>query len=263
MQIAIYLFRKNLWAVSLSLSLCFFMCQTQTAQANPTTTDLTGIYEGPSSEGRSLYYIRQIGNRVFFFGERYDARFAYAFRGTISGSIVEGEWYNLPKGRQRSEGTLRLQVSTTGDVLTVLDETGGFMNTQLTAIPLSHQTPATRRAHYRGNTLKNLTGRWHAENACMLQMVDIDGLIVFYAESPRFDKATYNNGIPGKASLFFGKRVGEFIEGDWVDLPFGTVSSMGSVRFKVIGPHYIRYESGYFPGVNFKRVEEDKLEIIE
>lgn len=261
----ISLFQNQLAFLFLLTFLCSSNVVTAT-QPTPSTTsssNLTGIYEGPRDEGRSLYYLHHEGNAVYFVGERYDAKFAYAFRDTISGTTITGEWYNLPQGMQRSNGTLQLQISMDRRTLSVLSETGGFMNTSITATPLDSHVPAPRRAHYRGNTLNNLTGRWHATNASMLQLLDFNGLIVFYGETPRFKKDVHNNGIPGKASLFFGKRNGEYIEGEWVDLPYGTISSKGEVRFKVIGPHYFRYDSGYYPGVNFNRVQEDIREILD
>jgi hypothetical protein len=92
--------------------------------------NLTGRWQG--NDG-GTYYIRQVGDRVWWSGEsaRGGAAWNNVFHGTLSGNSLVGDWADVPKGRSNQSGTLNLQL-TTSNRLTVVNQTGGFGGTTWT-----------------------------------------------------------------------------------------------------------------------------------
>src|SRR5262249_7973688 len=86
----------------------------------------------------SLYYIRQIGNQIWWAGMSVDStvgyldffkglRFTNVFHGTISGSRVTGSWADVPRGANLGNGTLALDVVPGAPTtLRKVSQTGGF-----------------------------------------------------------------------------------------------------------------------------------------
>jgi hypothetical protein len=73
--------------------------------------DLTGTWRGDDG---GTYYIRQIGNDIFWFGELtpQNPGWANVAYGTISGNIINLKWADVPKSGARGSGTLSLSVIT-------------------------------------------------------------------------------------------------------------------------------------------------------
>jgi hypothetical protein len=100
------------------------------------TDDLTGLW-GCNDGG--YYYIRQIGNVVWWYGvdsrNRNSPSFANVFYGTITrsspGDIITGKWADVPEGRTSSSGTLKLMIET-NNKLAAMQQTGGFGGTSWT-----------------------------------------------------------------------------------------------------------------------------------
>jgi hypothetical protein len=86
----------------------------------------------------SLYYIRQIGNQIWWAGMSVDSTFGYldffkglrftnVFQGTISGGHITGSWADAPRGANLGNGTLVLDVVPgTPMTLQKVSQTGGF-----------------------------------------------------------------------------------------------------------------------------------------
>jgi hypothetical protein len=70
--------------------------------------DLTGVW---AATDVGTYYIRQIGNTVWWLGLSRDQgrTFANIFRGTIQGNAIAGEWTDVPIGRFLNNGALTLR----------------------------------------------------------------------------------------------------------------------------------------------------------
>lgn len=86
--------------------------------------DLTGIW---SCDDGGLYYIRQIGETVWWYGEQSSPNpaFSNVATGTIDGNTVNLNWVDVPKGGTTSSGTLVLNIESS-DELTAVQKTGGF-----------------------------------------------------------------------------------------------------------------------------------------
>lgn len=226
---------------------------TEKEVAEPVATKLQPFYKGDKG---SLVYVRQIGSKVYWFAERYDDKFASVFKGTLNGSQISGVYHYIPKGEAKGSGTLQVTVTDNGRTLKL---SGGNFNEQLlTATNLPAKIPVGHRASYRGNTLKNLTGRWHGENTGVTYILDENQTIVGYSRGFR----PGNHDRPSFAKVFFGTRTSTGVKIQWVDLPLGYTKSRGEASFKIVGPHFIRLDGKHFPGVNHKRIEEDIKEVL-
>jgi hypothetical protein len=77
---------------------------------------LTGVWKG---QDRSIYYIKQLGNDIFWIGMSPDdgKTWANIFVGKYNGDIISGKWVDMPRGKVGGFGTLTLKVSQEGDIL--------------------------------------------------------------------------------------------------------------------------------------------------
>lgn len=96
--------------------------------AAPTKTNLTG--EWSCGDG-GTYYLRQVGNELWWSGKRTDGNktiFANVFHGTIKGNEISGSWVDDPSGNKRGSGTLTLEIGGDGESLQLkaTAKTGGF-----------------------------------------------------------------------------------------------------------------------------------------
>jgi hypothetical protein len=71
--------------------------------------DLTGTW---FCDDGGTYYLRQVGDRVVWFGENGNRKFANVFDGRISGSRLRGRWVDVPKfaGGASSLGDIELEI---------------------------------------------------------------------------------------------------------------------------------------------------------
>jgi hypothetical protein len=69
--------------------------------------DLTGVW---SCNDGGTYYLRQLGGNVWWYGEASNGRWSNIFHGAMNGEWVEGLWLDVPKGRDRNNGALRLRL---------------------------------------------------------------------------------------------------------------------------------------------------------
>ena len=91
---------------------------------------LTGTY---SCNDGGTYYLRQIGNQLWWFGQSGDdgATWSNVFKGTIRGRTVSGTWADVPKGTIQSGGVMNIQRLSV-DKFRVINQTGNFGGTEWT-----------------------------------------------------------------------------------------------------------------------------------
>jgi hypothetical protein len=94
---------------------------------------LTGIW---SCNDGGTYYIKTDGNEIYWVGESGDNGKSWTnlFVGKIDGMRINGKWHDFPKGKNRLNGILSLQVSTDQLSLTYLNGTGGFSGRSWTKV---------------------------------------------------------------------------------------------------------------------------------
>ncbi|MBF0330252.1 MAG: hypothetical protein HQL10_13955 [Nitrospirae bacterium] len=86
--------------------------------------NLTGVWR---SDDGGLYYIRQIGNKVWWFGESSpnNPSWSNAAYGEIIGNEMRLQWADVPKGYSMNSGSLVINIISNGG-LTAIDKRGSF-----------------------------------------------------------------------------------------------------------------------------------------
>ena len=96
--------------------------------------DLTGKW---GCNDGAIYYIRQIGNKIWWYGETNpnSPNWSNVFYGTMSGTnpgdTINGNWADVPKGGTSNSGTLKLMIETNNKIA-AMSQTGGFSGTSWT-----------------------------------------------------------------------------------------------------------------------------------
>ena len=112
------MFRKSVFVVCV---LGLFVSGVAIASA----ADLSGKWN--CDDGRQ-YYLRQVGNTLYWYGERSATNPAWStsFRGTSMGSESTATGWTCPRDRHSSQGVLQMQIKDDGNVLEATRKTGGF-----------------------------------------------------------------------------------------------------------------------------------------
>ncbi|MEZ5040133.1 MAG: membrane dipeptidase [Saprospiraceae bacterium] len=187
----------------------------------PTTYDLTGFYSGDNGNCGQAY-IRQIGNRVYWFGEHPNGSFGHVFSGTINGNILTGNLWDVPKGTLMNKGNCVYNISTDGNTLTL---TGGTIGCNVLAKTTMPSALPANKPMQAGSGV--LTGVWDCNDGAATYVREDSNDFIFFSEAK-------NNGTqPGFANLYIGKRNGSTITGDWVDVPKGTHLGSGKMTLRV------------------------------
>jgi hypothetical protein len=87
----------------------------------PGSIDLTGVW---NCDDGGRYYIRQLGATVWWYGEN-TPDWSNVMRGTISGSTINADWTDVPKGSVMQNGMLTLQIQSNNRIVAI-SKTGGF-----------------------------------------------------------------------------------------------------------------------------------------
>ncbi|HBH86372.1 MAG TPA: hypothetical protein DDY17_02065 [Syntrophaceae bacterium] len=90
----------------------------------PVAFNLNGLWK--CNDG-GKYYVRQIGNDVWWLGKSGDsgASWTNVFHGQVSGAQVNGSWSDVPHGRVMSGGVMVIQVVNANN-FKAINRTGGF-----------------------------------------------------------------------------------------------------------------------------------------
>jgi CubicO group peptidase (beta-lactamase class C family) len=200
--------------------------------APPTPTvfiadQLTRIYRG--EDGGALY-LRQLGTKVYGFGEHPGLGYAYVLSGSISGDRITGSWWDVPKGTRAGKGTLDLQWSQLGARIVRKggDDFGPdvFAAIQPDGIPW----PNMQAAGFQASKTTDLTGLFVGDDASRHYVRETPTDAVWVAE-----RGAQPGERPGWVTVFVGKRNGTAFTGTWVDVPKGIERSSGSFQARLLG----------------------------
>jgi len=92
-------------------------------------SDITGKWNG--NDG-GFYYIRQIGNDIWWFGTNVFTAgpefntFSSVLHGTRNGLTIDAKWQDVPLGDTKSKGDISLTIAPTGEKITKNSASGGF-----------------------------------------------------------------------------------------------------------------------------------------
>lgn len=186
--------------------------------------DLTGVW---TSNDSGLYYLRQIGSTLWWFGASQDhgQSWTNVFHGRIIGNQIVGEWADVPHGRTNNHGTLVIGIRTDQNgqtVLSAISSTGGFGAFRWTIngarpspLPNYSQDPAsyTLKGVWSGND----DGRYYVN-----VFGDPFHGDLWWVGLSRDEGMTWTN-------VFHGRMTEYGIMGEWADVPHGRILSSGQM----------------------------------
>lgn len=209
---------------SVALSSCICCAIAITGATAPALADiksnvpdnLTRIYRG--SDGSALY-TRAVGTTVVGFGEGTGR--AFVFTGELSGTIIEGRWWDVAKGPRESSGALRLRYSKGGSTL---KRSGGddLGPESWQAKSIKHVVwPKPREAGFQSTAANDLDGAFAGTDGSRAYVRQTAQDVVWFAEefqSPKAKRPSYATVVIAKRS-----KLG-VISGKFYDLPKGKRS---------------------------------------
>ncbi len=180
--------------------------------------DINGYYRG--SDG-GHYYVRTLGNRIFWFGEHPSGTWANVFMGTRSSTNrVTGKYYDVPKGRASGHGDLIVQIHSGDNFTKVSGASFGGSSWTKAALP-SSGLPGDRPQAFGATDITDLTGRWKGNDGGIYYIRQVGSAVVWFGESSTTD------GRPRFANVAIGTREGANVSLRWADLPKCGLSGRG------------------------------------
>lgn len=202
--------------------------------------EINGYY---LADDGGTYYIRQLGTKVYWFGEDENGAFANVLAGTISGNKITARWWDVPKGKAQGAGEISLEIRGDGETLVKLSAGGfgakswkkGAITTSTVGgipVPTGFQPIVkSRGAGFLGGE-KNLTAAWDANDYAVYYVREMpNGEVVWVAEHRFYDYAQ-----PAFTHVFIGKKTGTTITGEWIDVPKGKTAGNGTLTLEVKDP---------------------------
>lgn len=220
--------KRNCLATILLLVILGFCNQVVLAQV------LNGYYKGNDN---GHYYVRTVGNQVYWFGEHQNGNWANVFLGTLTGNRVNGTFYDIPKGGAKGSGALVLEINTNGNAFTKIS--GVFNGTiwNKMALPTSG-LPGNRDRQFGSSIQSDLTGRWTCNDGGKYYIRQIGNSVAWFGESSN------TNGRPNFANVAVGTRNQNSLTLQWVDLPKCGLNGMGTLQLSVSNINTISKISG-------------------
>lgn len=202
--------------------------------------DLTGYW---SANDGGHYYIRQVGNQVYWLGEHPDGHWANVFKGRLNNNTPEairagrtvtlaGDFIDIPKGEAQGKGRLELEVQSGARIRKT---NGSFGGSQWQKKPLPNRLPGNQ---YEGFSQNGLTGLWSANDGARYYFRQTGSIVVWLGEK------ILPNGKVGFANVAFGRRRGHQIILNWVDVPKNSFRGKGELTLRIEGSTIIK-ESGH------------------
>jgi microsomal dipeptidase-like Zn-dependent dipeptidase len=208
----------------------------------PPMKELNGYYE---ADDGGAYFIRQIGAKIYWFGEDPKGAYANVLTGTVSGNKITARWYDVPKGKTKGLGEITFEIRDSGATLVKLTATApfgaktlkkGIPHTEFTnGFPQVKGVPPEMRSRPAGFSggEQNLTGAWQGDDAATYYVRELPGGDVVWVAENNFWGGAGGSARPAFTHVFFGKKINKLIIGDWVDIPKGKAAGKGVLSLNV------------------------------
>jgi len=208
-------------------------------------TNLNGYY---SCNDGGHYYVRQVGNKVYWFGEQPGGGWANVFYGTLSGSTVNGEFFDVPAGRYQGGGNLRLTVSNGGR--NIAKVSGAFGGTRWTKTGTPARLPGYRAAGFNANgNINNLSGLWQCNDGGKYYVRQKGNSIAWFGMGN-----VNGSGKAGFANVGVGTRSGNTFRMNWADVPKCNMKGNGRLSLRVDGANkFVKTSGSGFGGSSWTR----------
>jgi microsomal dipeptidase-like Zn-dependent dipeptidase len=243
--------------------ICAFVLGSFVAQAQG-QKPISGYY---AADDGGAYYLRQIGNKIYWFGEDPDGSYANVLSGEIAGNKITARWVDVPKGKTKGQGEITFEIRDAGATLIKLNSSAPFgVKTLKLSVPHTEfvggvpvvkgfQPEArSRPAGFLGGE-NNLTAVWMGDDYAYYYVRELaDGEVVWVAEHSMYG-GQGGTARPNFTHVFFGKKAGNSISGQWVDVPKGKTASNGTLTVTIKDAQDLQTiaKTGGFPAGEFYR----------
>ena len=211
--------------------------------------DLTGYW---SANDGGHYYIRQVGNTVYWLGEHPDGHWTNVFKGNLMNNTreairagrqvtIEGAFYDIPKGKAEGQGVLRLEVESGAKIRKL---SGPFGGSSWQKKPLPNRLPGNQ---FEGFSQDGITGVWSGNDGGRYYIRQVGSTVVWLGEK------ILGNSKVGFANVAFGRRGNDRITLDWVDVPKNTYRGKGQLILQVDGNVLTKEGGGGFGGSRWEK----------
>lgn len=159
------------------------------------------------NDGSGILYLREFKGEVRGFMESPTKQYAHAIKGTVNGNKLNLQWWDVPKYKSTTKGSISFNIQDNGAKLSFASgKAHDFKATQLVAVKVTkaiiQQFPLRRYAAYAATDQWGDTdGVWNDHNGIRYYFREVDGNVIYYAESA-FSKGNQ----PKESFVFFGKR---------------------------------------------------------
>lgn len=218
-------------------------------------TELNGYYEGDDG---GAYFVRQVGDKVYWFGEDPNGAWANVLMGTVSGDKITARFWDVPKGKTKGMGEITLTITGDGATLVKLSATVPFGTKSMKKVIVTQEKvpgllgttvtkglPPEMRSRPQGfsDPTPSLTGVWEGDDyAAYYVRESPNGDVVLAAESG-FWGGPGGYPQPPFTRVFFGKKIKQAIIGDWVDLPKGKARNNGVLTLTIVNQQELTLKS--------------------
>ena len=205
--------------------------------------DLNGYY---TADDGGAYFIRQIGSKIYWSAEHPSGSYANVFSGSISGNKITGDFWDVPKGKTKGAGNVTFEIRDNGATLIKTSSTVPFGTNTLkffvvkppatisAPIVLGPPEMRSRPEGYSGGE-SDLTGAWSGDDYATYYVREMpDGDVVWFAEN-NFWGGDTGESKPNFAHVFIGKKIGDGIVGEWIDVPKGKSKGNNSLIVGIKG----------------------------
>jgi microsomal dipeptidase-like Zn-dependent dipeptidase len=206
--------------------------------------DIIGYYEGDDG---GAYFVRQVGDKIYWFGEDPNGNWANILKGTVSGTKITAQFWDVPKGKAQGMGDISLEIQGNGATLVKVSSSVPFGAKTLkkstphpenvNGVPMIKGFPPEMRSRPQGfgGDEQNLTGVWQGDDSAFYYVRQTPTDVVWVAENNQWG-GPGGFAQPSFVHVFFGKKINKLITGDWVDLPKGKTNSSGVLGLQLTTP---------------------------
>ncbi len=195
---------------------------------------LNGYFKGNDN---GHYYVRTVGNKVYWFGEHPNGNWANVFSGTLSGSRITGEFFDVPKGGAQGGSALVLEINNNGNSFVKIS--GAFGGTAFTKATLpASGLPGDRAGGFGSTSQTDISGRWSCNDGGIYYIRQIGNKVAWFGERSN------TNGKPSFANVGVGTRLGNGVTLSWADIPKCGLSGKGALVLNVTNSTTITKSSG-------------------
>lgn len=193
---------------------------------------VSSVYQ---DEDGIVYYIREIQDNFYWYGEDPKGNLSTVFAGKRKGNAVVGEWASVPKGKAKKSGQLAFQVVETivGNILKVGRHTGDFPGVKWLPINPPANGLGKVPVGFKGG-IGNLDGYWTADDGGRYYLQQVGKKLFWFGEQD------VDSGKPAFANIAVGTINGDKISLNWADVSKGNSNSYGILALQITNPNTMR-----------------------